>query len=120
MICRISSSRPRIGSILPDSAMAVMSVEKRPSAVWLRPGAPASPPEPAAGAEEMPEPSIGRRFSSSDCAQTPRASLASWSPSMAPSEREASCTAWRSSWPFSAASRTWPVRICTSPNSKVA
>ena len=70
MICRISSSRPRIGSISPDLALAVRSWLKRSSAVVpLAPGAATVPSAPAAA---RPEPSIGRRLPSSDSAQIER------------------------------------------------
>ena len=76
MIWRISSSRPRTGSISPAFALAVRSCEKRSSAVV--PLAPiASCSAPGVPAARSPEPSIGRRFSSSEPAQIVRYSFAS-------------------------------------------
>ena len=62
MTWRISSSRPRIGSMPPARALAVRSCEKRSSAVW--PFGPSAVSAPGVPAARRPEPSIGRRFSS--------------------------------------------------------
>ena len=73
MIWRISSSRPRIGSISPGfrfgGEILGKAIERRRA---LGPGCAGRAPGPAA---TRPEPSIGRRFSSSEPAQILRCSV---------------------------------------------
>jgi hypothetical protein len=114
---RISSSRPRIGSISPDLAFAVRSCENRSSGV-----VPLAAPVccAALAAVPNPEPSIGRRVSSSEPAQILRYSLVKTSTDILLNSDEMLLSARSSSRDCSAPTRTWPVRICVSPKKSVA
>jgi len=96
-----------------------MSTEKRSSAVVPREAGVPSGAAPAARAVR-PEPSIGRRFSSSDWLQMRRASAITMSAFSAANCRDSDCSARRSSGAFSAATSRCPVRICVSPKNSVA
>ena len=115
---RISSSRPRIGSISPDLALAVRSCEKRSSGVV--PFAPPACGGAAVVAAPNPEPSIGRSVSSSEVAQILRYSLVKTSIDILLNSDEMFLSARSRSRDCIAPTRTWPVRICVSPKNSVA
>ena len=118
MIWRISSSRPRIGSISPDFALAVRSWLKRSSAVV--PFGPNAVSPAGVSAAATPEPSIGRMLASSLSFQIEACATASSSTGIFANSFEQLISARRSSSDFNIATSRWPVRICVSPNSSVA
>ena len=119
MICRISSSRPRIGSISPDAALAVRSCEKRSSAVVPVGPAAASRARRAGRAQpraiHRPEVFLLR-------ACPDRAMLGGERVDVDLGEllRQAGQRAPQLSDLLSAPTRRWPVRICVSPKNSVA
>ena len=102
----------------PPLALAVRSWLKRSSAVV--PLGPSAVSPAGVSAAATPEPSIGRRLPSSDCRQMLRWPTATSSTGILANSCEMLMSARRSSSDFSAATSTWPVRICVSPNSSVA